>query len=557
MQQAKVISYTRFSTPAQAKGQSLRRQEEKAELWAAARGLRLDENLRLRDLGVSAWSGANVETGALAVLLRMAKAREIPPGTILVIEAMDRLTRQGLEDAIPLFIDLLKSGIELVTLQDNQHYTKDSLRDLAKFITAIILLSGGNRESEIKSERVRDAYEANRKRGSTQIFGSAPGWLVRDDKFSPWKLHPEKSLVVRRVFELMADGWGSGEIAKKANAEGWVVPTRLGDKRLKGWTATMASKIVRNRAAIGEHEHRNRTREANKKHWEGESRGVVRKNYYPAVVEEELFYRVQAAVDRRRKPQGRDCWYFNVWSGLICCGKCGGGVWRKTDFGTKTLGTLRCRNAGAGLCGEPSIPIKHTDVPILFLISQYASAQLGETDTYVARLDAEEAKLKEVDAAAANLAEVIAQGVSLPAFAEKAALLSEQRAKHVGEIELLRRTLAEHTGNLLDTSFAEKLLPFLYSRTEVAKEKRAQANLMLRRLVEKIELIASDGRAIVSFKDAREALVVPIGRPAKARVRVDEDSDTPMNEPGRPENLPGFEPDELTMRRLKEFLEKG
>ncbi len=61
---------------------------------------------------------------------------------------MDRLTRQGLEDAIPLFIDLLKSGIELVTLQDNQHYTKDSLRDLAKFITAIILLSGGNRESE-------------------------------------------------------------------------------------------------------------------------------------------------------------------------------------------------------------------------------------------------------------------------------------------------------------------------------------------------------------------------------------------------------------------------
>lgn len=64
----KVISYTRFSTQAHAQGQSLRRQGERAEAWAAAQGLKLDESLRLRDLGVSAWSGANVETGALAML---------------------------------------------------------------------------------------------------------------------------------------------------------------------------------------------------------------------------------------------------------------------------------------------------------------------------------------------------------------------------------------------------------------------------------------------------------------------------------------------------------
>lgn len=547
--QAKVISYTRFSTPAQAKGQSLRRQEEKAETWAAARGLRLDENLRLRDLGVSAWSGANVETGALAVLLKMVKSREIEQGTILVIEAMDRLTRQGLEDAIPLFIDLLKSGIELVTLQDSLHYTKQSLKDLAKFITAIILLSGGNRESEIKSERVRDAYEANRKRGSAQIFGSAPGWLVRKDKFSPWTLHPEKSMVVRRVFEMMAEGWGSGEIAKKANAEGWIVPTRLGDKR-KGWTATMASKIVRSRSAIGEHEHRNRTREANKKHWEGESRGIVLQNYYPAVVDEELFYKVQAAVDRRRRPEGRDTWYFNIWSGVICCGKCGGGVWRKTDFGTKTLGQLRCRNAAAGLCDEPSIPIKQVDVPLLFHISQYASAQLGDTEAYIAKLDAETARLAEVDAAAANLAEVIAQGVNLPAFAEKAAALSTQRAGVIAEIERLRKLIAEHSGSLLDTSFAEALLPTLYERTEVAKEQRAKANLVLRRLIGKVELIASEVHVIVTFKDSPVRLVVPVAKLSAATpIRMTEDDGTPVPVHPFASALPGFIEDEATARR--------
>lgn len=127
--QARVISYTRFSTLAQAKGQSLRRQEEKAENWAAARGLKLDENLRLRDLGVSAWSGANVETGALSMLREMAKGRQIEPGTILVIEAMDRLTRQGLDEALPLFIDLLKSGIELVSHSFHYACGHEQMRD--------------------------------------------------------------------------------------------------------------------------------------------------------------------------------------------------------------------------------------------------------------------------------------------------------------------------------------------------------------------------------------------------------------------------------------------
>lgn len=551
--QVSVISYTRFSTLAQSKGQSLRRQEEKAEAWAAKHGLVLDDRLRLRDLGVSAWKGANAETGALAGLLQMVRTGRLEQGTILLIEAMDRLTRQGLDEAIPLFLELLKGGIEIITLQDEQRYTKETLKDQAKFILAVIYLSGANRESEVKSDRVREAYDANRKQGKSQIFGSAPGWLTRKDKFSPWELDSSKAPIVRKVFEMMAEGWGSGEIAKKANAEGWVVPTRLGDKR-KGWTATMASKIVRSRSAIGEHEHRNRTREANKKHWEGESRGIVLQNYYPAVVDEELFYKVQAAVDRRRRPQGRDTWYFNIWSGVICCGKCGGGVWRKTDFGTKTLGQLRCRNAAAGLCDEPSIPIKQVDVPLLFHISQYASAQLGDTEACIAKLDAETARLAEIDAAAANLAEVIAQGVNLPAFAEKAAALSTQRAGVTAEIERLRKLIAEHSGSLLDTSFAEALLPALYERTEVAKEQRAKANLVLRRLIKKVELIASEVHVIVTFKDSPIRLVVPVAKlSATTPIRMTEDDGAPVAVHPFAPALPGFIENEATVHRQERF----
>jgi hypothetical protein len=44
-QMGKVYSYTRFSTPEQAAGDSYRRQTEAAQKWAAARGLVLDDRL--------------------------------------------------------------------------------------------------------------------------------------------------------------------------------------------------------------------------------------------------------------------------------------------------------------------------------------------------------------------------------------------------------------------------------------------------------------------------------------------------------------------------------
>ncbi len=50
-------SYVRFSTPEQSKGDSLRRQEEKAEAYCQRHGWAMDRTLTLRDLGVSAFRG--------------------------------------------------------------------------------------------------------------------------------------------------------------------------------------------------------------------------------------------------------------------------------------------------------------------------------------------------------------------------------------------------------------------------------------------------------------------------------------------------------------------
>src|ERR1019366_6467743 len=53
-------SYVRMSTGPQLRGDSLRRQVERSEAFAAEHGLTLDTTLRLADLGVSAYDGSNL-----------------------------------------------------------------------------------------------------------------------------------------------------------------------------------------------------------------------------------------------------------------------------------------------------------------------------------------------------------------------------------------------------------------------------------------------------------------------------------------------------------------
>jgi hypothetical protein len=61
MNPALTYSYIRFSTPEQAKGDSLRRQTELRDRWLSETGAKLDATLTLRDEGVSGHTGEHRE----------------------------------------------------------------------------------------------------------------------------------------------------------------------------------------------------------------------------------------------------------------------------------------------------------------------------------------------------------------------------------------------------------------------------------------------------------------------------------------------------------------
>jgi DNA invertase Pin-like site-specific DNA recombinase len=85
-----------MSTDIQALGDSKRRQIELSEAFAAKYDLQLDTDFNLHDIGVSAFKGANIASGALGKFLQAVQDKKIPQGSYLLVESLDRLSRTSL-----------------------------------------------------------------------------------------------------------------------------------------------------------------------------------------------------------------------------------------------------------------------------------------------------------------------------------------------------------------------------------------------------------------------------------------------------------------------------
>jgi len=93
--QMQAFSYIRMSTDAQLLGDSRRRQLDASAKFAHEHGLLLVEDFKLEDIGVSAFKGANVASGAFGRFLEAVRSGKIAKGSYLLVESLDRLSRQA------------------------------------------------------------------------------------------------------------------------------------------------------------------------------------------------------------------------------------------------------------------------------------------------------------------------------------------------------------------------------------------------------------------------------------------------------------------------------
>ncbi|MGG5890389.1 recombinase family protein [Falsiroseomonas sp. HC035] len=363
----KAYSYLRFSTPEQAAGDSTRRQRELAEKYAAKHGLELDDSLSLNDPGISAFYGRNANQGALAAFLRAVQDGIVENGSFLLVENLDRLSRQAPWEAMGVFQTIINFGITIVTVQDEKVYSRESLVEQPfKIFESLLVMIRANEESATKGRRLREAWKAKRAAASSEPMTSrVPAWLKMDQSGDAIELDLERAEVIRRIFDLYEMGKGAEQIARMLDAEG--IDT-FGDgpkqkRKAAHWHKTYIQKILSNEAVVG-------VIIPHQVEYVGGRKGRKALDaiagYYPAVISREQFDRVQLMREgktsgpRVRMEKGE---LQSLVAGLVFCTLCGSTMTRVNKGSVSKAGKPRlcCVNARRGNCSAPSYVLENIE----------------------------------------------------------------------------------------------------------------------------------------------------------------------------------------------------
>jgi len=296
------FSYIRFSSPEQAKGDSYRRQLSRTQDFCQKHDLLLSET-RFEDLGVSGWTGKNMESGALGTFLEAVKVGKIPKGSVLIVENFDRFSRLKPRVAYSKLAEIIEQGVDVVTLEDGKFHTPQTLDDFATLVSSLAIMQRANEESTRKSSLVGAAWANKRQltaEGKRILTKACPLWLkVKPDR-TGFESIPERVKVIKRIFRMIKQGIGKREIARTFDMEG-IAPW----SKAKTWRESYVLETIKSRTPLGELQPTHKRKPI----------GQPIKGYYPAVVDEATWAAVQP---RRQGPTaGPRTAVNNLFSGLL------------------------------------------------------------------------------------------------------------------------------------------------------------------------------------------------------------------------------------------------
>jgi DNA invertase Pin-like site-specific DNA recombinase len=333
-------SYLRLSSAEQARGDGLKRQLDQTRAYALAHGLTLVEKDELRDIGVSAFKGANATEGALAGFLEAIRRKKVEVGSFLLIENLDRLSRQQVFRSFALFAEIVSAGIKIVTLSDQRVY--DTEPDLGDMVSSIVTMERAHQKSKMRSFRIGAAWAAKRAKIDTAILTcKTKGWLrARTDK-TGFDLVPARVKVVRQIFSMCADlGLGADAIARRLNKQ--KVPPFAGKN---GWHKGPVLRLLKDRSVLGEftpHQMVDGVRTPTKQ---------IIPDYFPPIIDVGTFHKVRAGLSSRRQggggPKGVNV--ANLFAKLTRCGSCGSSVHMVNRGQPRGSRSLVCDGAKRGV----------------------------------------------------------------------------------------------------------------------------------------------------------------------------------------------------------------
>jgi len=495
-------SYIRFSSAEQGRGDSHRRQLEKSVNYALAHGLTLDDRLTFADLGKSAFRGKHASEGELGLFLTAIDEGRVAKDSYLLVENLDRLSRQPVMEALNLLQSIVDRGITLVTLVDGRRYTKQTMHnDFMSLMVTIVSMFRAHDESKVKSERVRAAWESKKKQAAVDgkpITKMCPAWLAVNE--SAFVIIPENAAAIKRVFDLATiDGLGQRAIMTRMNKE--AIPTFGKTSR---WTETSIRRILLNPAVIGIYQPMsNDVSDPTVKTQAGEPI----ENFYPAVITASQFYdaqrlRTQSIIPRGPRGEG----VRTIFTGLVFCGHCGGTMRRKGASRNDTMDRLRCSNS----CGSKTWKYKPVETAVLMLMASELMPEVDASKSEMARLQAEVAyKVAERDkcrAAIRNLTNAITEGGNLHSLLDALKLAEQKESRAATEAKEAEEQLWFHQERVATTSYRVQSISDMAKtlRDDDSGMIREKLRHIVRRCVDKIVLEDSQTKRTIRLEVGNE-----------------------------------------------------
>jgi len=312
----KLYSYIRWSSDRQNQGTTKMRQLAAARAYAEEHKL---EMVEIIEPGVSAFRGKNRD-GKLGDFIDAVKSTAIPSDSWLYCENLDRLSRDDVDEALRLFLEIIGLGLTIVTGMDKKVYNKASIRNNpTDLMISILMFIRGNEESETKSSRTIGNVTTLVKRHldglpvNIKSVGKHPFWI--DDSGSQYEAvrpHSQYWNIAREAIDLFLEGQGMYSVKRHLDSK---YPNGLNGRE---WDYQVLKRMRENRALIGE-----RTIKVN-----GQPPFKLN-NYYPWLCKDEAEFIKLQEMRKQNKYQSKktdELDTIKLLSGLslLRCKKCGG-----------------------------------------------------------------------------------------------------------------------------------------------------------------------------------------------------------------------------------------
>lgn len=280
------ISYLRFSNAIQAKGDSFRRQNDSRDKW-------LEQNpevkleTELQDFGLSAFKGHHRSRGDLGDFLEFIKTEKFQNRVardeiFLLVESLDRLSRERIMTAVAQLEEIVRSGVKVVTLSDGQLYDRESLNDLGKLVVAVVIMSRAHEESARKSARLKEAFK--KMRADRKTCGAwMPGWLYKDDQ-GKIMVNKGKAKIIKEIIERISRGEAFVSISRDLYKRN--IPSPRG---AKVWSGNYIKSLIDKPNAIGT--------------WANKDGEI--ENFFPAIIDQETFAKARQVRKNCKSWRGR------------------------------------------------------------------------------------------------------------------------------------------------------------------------------------------------------------------------------------------------------------